>query len=243
MTQPPFGNYPPPPAGGFGDYPAAGPTLNVGDALGFGWSRFKDNALPWIGIVLLTAVVSGVLSLLGGGSFSTTSFSDGTTEINTSFGARYVLFMLLTLIVGWIFQAAMVRGALDEVDGRKPGFGAFFQLPNIGMILLTGLIVGVLTTIGFALLFIPGVIVLFLSYFAMQFVVDKKLPAIDAVKSSWSVISKNVGPLLLLALAVIGINIIGILVCFVGLLVTLPITGIAVSYAYRALSGAPAHTK
>lgn len=237
MTQPPFGNYPPPPPGGFGDYqPSIGPALNVGDALSFGWARFKGNALPWIGMTILTGLIPWILQLIGGTGVITTTNSDGSVDVTTNFDARYIIFFLLTLVVGWILQAAIVRGALDEVDGGKPGLGAFFQLPNIGAILLTGLLVSVGALVGFALLIIPGIIFLFLSYFATQFVVDKRLPAVENIKSSWAVISKNVGPLLLLALAVIGLNIVGTLLCVIGLLVTLPVTSIAVSYAYRTLT-------
>lgn len=225
MTQPPYGNYPPPPPGGFGDYPAAQPTFNVGDALNFGWIRFKDNAGVWIGIVVLFGVVSALLSFLGGG------FG------NESVGFRTFLFSLISVVAGWYLQAAIVRGSLDEVDGRKPGFDAFFQLPNIGPILLTALLVTLLAAVGFILLIIPGLIVMFLSYFSTHFVVDRKLPVIENIKSSWSVISKNVGPLLLLALAVVGLNIVGALLCGIGLLVTLPVTSIAVTYAYRTLAG------
>ena len=225
MTQPPFGNYPPPPPGGFGDYPSFGPTLDVGEALNFGWSRFKENAGVWVGIVALFGAISILLSALGGGFDATT------------YDFRSSLFSLISVVVAWILQAAMVRGSLDEVDGRKPRFGDFFQLPNIGPILLTALFVSLLTALGFVLLIIPGLIVLFLSYFSTQFVVDKKLSAIDSIKSSWTVIAKNVGPLLLLALAVIGINVVGALLCGIGLLVSLPVTSIAVTHAYRAVSG------
>ena len=233
MTQPP-GNYPPPPGNypppwpgdGWGDYsgsmPGFGPSFKVGEALTYGWERYKQNALNWIGIFVLAGVVLIAISLAGG------SDTDS---------ARYILFSLISLIIGWLLQGVLYRGALDEVDGRKPEFGSFFQLPNIGQILLTSLIVGILTGVGTLLFIIPGIIIAFLSYFAMPFVVDRKVSAIDGIKASWSLISKNVGPLLLLALAVIGINLVGAILLLVGLLVTLPVSVIAATYAYRHLSG------
>lgn len=224
MTQPPYGNYPPPPAGGFGDYPSAPATFNVGDALTYGWTRFKDNPGVWIGIVLLTLVVSGGLNAIG----------NGTRE--SAYGVA-VLFSIVSVLVSWYLQAAVTRGSLDEADGKKPAFGDFFQLRNVGQILLTSFLVSVMVAVGLILLIIPGIIVGFLSFLAVQFVVDQKLPAFEAIKASWSLTSKNAGPLVLLALAVIGLNLVGLLLCVVGLLVTLPVTGIAISYAYRSLSG------
>ena len=48
------GNFPPPPAN---DYGAGfgGPQLSVGAALNYGWERFKNNALTWIGITVVAA--------------------------------------------------------------------------------------------------------------------------------------------------------------------------------------------
>ncbi len=237
---PPPGNFPPPPpGGGWGDYPGFSPkpSFSVGSALAYGWERYKRNALNWIGIFVLAAVVLIGLNFAGGGGVDIVTDSQGEVESATSTGGfRSLLFSLISMIVGWLLQGIMYRGALDEVDGRKPGFANFFQLPNIGQILLTSLIVGVLTGVGTFLFIIPGLIIAFLSYFAMPFVVDRQVPAIDGIKASWSLISKNVGPLLLLALAVIGINILGAILLLVGLLVTLPISVIAATYAYRKLS-------
>lgn len=222
MTQPPYGNYPPPPAGGFGDYPSAPASFNIGDALNYGWTRFKDNPGTWVGMALLILVVSLGLPFLG-------------RAIDV--GVLTVILSIISAVGGWYLQAAMARGALDEVDGKKPAFANFFALPNVPQILLAALLVWVMTVVGFVLI-IPGLIVMFLSFLTVQFIVDHKLPAMDAIKASWSLTSKNVGPLLLLALAVIGINLVGFLLCLVGLLVTIPVTGIAISYAYRSLSGA-----
>lgn len=213
MTQPPFG-----------DHRSTAPVFTVGEALSFGWSRFKENPLAWIGMALLTSGIPGLVYFF--------FLGDPDADIDSSSYLLLVVAMLVTLAL----QAAMVRGALDEVNGRKPSFGAFFNLPNIAQILLAGLIVSVLTIVGFILLFIPGVIVFFLSYFAIHFVVDRRVPAIDGIRLSWSIIAKNAGPLLLLALVVFSLNLIGALLCGLGTLVTTPVTGIAVAYAYRTLT-------
>lgn len=230
---PPPGNYPPPPpsygAPGYGapGYGAPGPTqLSVGDAITYGWNKFKDNAAVWIGILLVAAIISIVINLLFGGWNSSDEFS-----------VLRAIGVVVSTIVGYLIQAALIRGALHEVDGNKPAFGSFFQFANVGAIIIASLIVGVATGIGFILLVIPGLVVMFLTWFTLQFVIDQNQDAITAIKSSFGVISQNVGPLLLLALANVGILIVGALLCGVGLLVAFPITIIASTYAYRVLTG------
>ncbi|SEK59142.1 hypothetical protein [Rhodococcus maanshanensis] len=232
------GGYPPPPgygadafsAPGFGG-PGGTPQLTVGDALGYAWNKFKSNAGIWVGIVLIAAVIQVALSLIFG-TGNSTDFSD-------AFSPWSILGTIVTTVVGYLIQAAMIRGALHEVDGNKPAIGSFFQFNNVGAIILASVIVGVLSAIGFVLLIIPGLIIVFLTWWTLQFVIDQNQDAITAIKSSFSSISQNVGPLLLLALALVGINIVGALLCGLGLLVTIPLTVIASTYAYRVVVRGP----
>ncbi|WP_308112948.1 MULTISPECIES: hypothetical protein [Rhodococcus] len=223
------GNFPPPPAN---DYGAGfgGPQLSVGAALNYGWERFKNNALTWIGITVVAGLISfGINLLFGGFDFST----DGSTSVS----ALSIIGGLVSIVVSILIQAAYVRGALHEVDGNKPAFGSFFQFSNIGAVILASILVGFAVAIGLVLLIIPGIVIAFLTYFTLQFVIDQDQDPVTAIKSSASVISKNVGPLLLLALAAIGINLVGALLCGLGLLVTGPVTLIAGTYAYRVITG------
>ncbi|NLG56189.1 MAG: hypothetical protein GX542_11180, partial [Rhodococcus sp.] len=167
-------------------------------------------------------------------SFDFGTESDSAMAAFTVWG---IIISLIGAIVGVLIQAAMVRGALHELDGNKPALGSFFQFSNVAAIFIAAILVAVMTTIGFILLIIPGIIVLFLTWWTMQFVIDQDQDAITAIKSSFSTISQNAGTLILLALALVGINIVGALLCGVGLLVSTPVTLIASTYAYRVVTG------
>ncbi|TQF74878.1 hypothetical protein FK531_02055 [Rhodococcus spelaei] len=229
---------PPPPPGGYDapNYPApgyggpAGPAqLSVGNAISYAWSKFSANAGVWVGIVLIAAIIQVVISLIFGGT--------STDELSDVYSVVRIIGSIVAAIVGYLINAALVRGALHEVDGNRPGFGSFFQFTNVGAIIIASIVVGVLTSIGFFLLIIPGIIVAFLTWWTLQFVIDQEQDAITAIKSSYHAISSNVGTLVLLALALVGINIVGALLCGVGLLVTIPLTVIASTYAYRVVVG------
>ncbi len=147
--------------------------------------------------------------------------------------------LVVSFVVGALIQAAFVRGALHELNGNKPDFGAFFQFGNVAQVLLASLILGVLTSIGYLVCVIPGVIAMFLTWYTLTFVLDQNHDAMTAIKSSYNLTSQNVGPLLLLALACVGLNIVGALLCLIGLLVAGPVTLIAATYAYRFLVNGP----
>ncbi|WP_068273088.1 hypothetical protein [Aldersonia kunmingensis] len=232
--QPPQGGYPPPPPGpGYGEpFPAAsggygydaGPELSVGAAIGYGWEKFKGNALVWIGITLAAIVIQGLLQVL---------FRVSDSIVLAIIGA------LILFVVGVLIQAAFFQGALHELDGRRPDFGSFFRWENVGQLVLAALLVGLATWVGLILCIIPGIIVGFLLFYTLPFVIDQRREAVDAIKSSYNLVSQNVGPLLLLALACIGLNIVGAILCGVGLLVSGPVTLIAATYAFRVLVRGP----
>ena len=227
------GNYPPPPGaydtGGFG-----GPSTNrfgVGDAISYGWSKFSANAGVWIVFMLIAFVVQGLIN----GIFNGFDFTTETTDFTVLSGVGSIV----SAIVGYLIQAAFVRGALSEVDGHKPAFGTFLQIGPIGAVIVAGLLVGIGTFVGLLLCIIPGLVFAFFAWWTMQFVIDRNQDAITAIKSSFTAVRSNAGTLFLLALALLGINIVGLLLCLVGLLVTVPVSIIAVTYAYRVTTGGP----
>ncbi|GGG18432.1 hypothetical protein GCM10007304_35500 [Rhodococcoides trifolii] len=229
-----YGNYPPPPPmnpvdSGYG-YGGA-PTLTVGNALSYGWNKFKANAGVWVGIMLVAAVISAVVSYLTGG------FSSNTDDLAATFSILNILGTLASAVVSYLLNAAFVRGALHETDGNKPSFAAFFQFSNVLAVVLSSVLVGLLTGIGFVLLIIPGIVVIFLTWWTLQFVLDHDLGPIGAIKASAKAISSNFGTLFVLALACVGINIVGAIPIGLGLLITVPVTIIAGTFAYRVVTG------
>lgn len=245
---PPPGNMPPPPGGfppppgfggpGFGGPgygqgmpPGQAPQLNVGDAISYGWKKFSGNAGVWIGVMLIAGVIQFAIEYLFG--------TGNASGIGDYYSPMRIIGTLVIAVVGIFIQAAFVQGALHETDGNRPSFGSFFQFRNVTAIIIASLIVGVATTIGMLLFIIPGLVIMFLTWWTMQFVIDQNQDAVTAVKSSYHAISQNVGPLFLLALALVGLNIVGALLCLVGLLVSGPLTLIASTYAYRVVTGRP----
>ncbi|UYP19245.1 hypothetical protein OED52_01290 [Rhodococcus sp. Z13] len=240
---PPPGNYPPPPgaygasgaygAGGYGPAPTS--RLSVGDALSYGWAKFSGNAGVWILFMVAAFIIQALIS----GIFNGFDFTPDDNGFSASFSATNAIGTVVTTIVGYLIQAAFVRGALAETDGQKPAFGTFLQIGPIGAVIVAGLLVGIGTTIGLFLCIIPGLAFAFLTWWTMQFVIDRNQDAVTAIKSSFNAIKSNAGTLLLLALALLGINLVGALLCGLGLLVSVPVSIIAVTYAYRVTTGGP----
>lgn len=230
--QPPHGSYPPPPPpGGFA------PAYSLGDALGWGWRKFGQNVGPIvIGILvsILAFIVIGAISAVIGG---TDRFDmDASPELSV----RGLVGNIVTGVLGSLLAAGWVRAFLDVADGR--GFDLIDGLKRIPVVpvLLAALIVWAGTTVGFILLIIPGLLVMFLTYLTNWALLDDASPnAWTAITRSVSVVWSNFGAALVLAIVTVLICLLGALALVIGLAVALPMTGLAATYAWRMWTNRP----
>lgn len=218
--QQPYGTaYPNPGAANIGT--VATGKIGATDAISAGWNLFKNNPLPWVLITLILLVASGVLGAI--------SNSDSATVA--------LLFNLITIVVSFLMQAFMIRGALLEVDGHKPAIGDFFKLHNFGAFVIASILVGIATMIGMIALIIGAFVVAFFLYWTLNFVIDRNMGPIDAIQSSFNAIKTDAGNLFVLAILNTVILVVGAMLLGVGLLVAMPLAMLASMVAYRAITG------
>lgn len=244
--QPGWGQQPPPPGqprpdSRFGVPP---PSLDAVAAIKYGWRAFGEHGAPLVGataLVLLVPVAIQVLgTIVGGGEAVSFAFSAEAGE-DPSFDVNGValVFNLFASVVSFLLSAVLVRLALDVVDGNQVSFGAAFTRINFGQVLIAAIVIGIGSTIGTMLCFLPGIAVVFLTWFTNYFIVAKGEDAISAIRSSISFVSSNAGSMLLLALLSILAMIAGGLACGVGVLVAYPVVTVAAAYTFRYLQGEP----
>ncbi|KUI47378.1 hypothetical protein AU198_23455 [Mycobacterium sp. GA-1199] len=242
---PPAGGYPPPGGPGFAD----AQRYSVGEAFSWAWGKFTANAAALIVPTLVYGIIVVGLQVLFGtlsavvdpGSTSYSSDGDGFSfsynlDSPASIGIT-ILGWIVALVVGGIIQSAYYNGMLAVANGQPVTIGSFFKPRNVGAVIIAGVIVGLLTSIGFALCFIPGFIVAIFTMFTVIALLDRNLSPIDAIKTSFDIAKNNFGQVLLTLLAVFAITLVGALLCGVGLLVALPLVALIEVYAYRKLSG------
>ena len=247
------GQYPPPPPGqGWGqqpppDYPTYGsygaPPSGPGpysptEAIAYGFTKFKDNAGAYL-LLALIAIGTGIaISVIGSivtGGDALFSWDQDGFDFNPLAG----LFNIISQIAYTLFGAALIRGAFDAVDGREVSVGSMFERWDKLQIIVVALIVSVLSTIGFVLCILPGFAVIFLSWFAAYFVVERGDDAVTALKNSFSFTTSNFGTIFVFALLGLLCFILGAIACLVGLLVAYPVVAVGSAYTYRRLQGQP----
>lgn len=202
-------------------------SISASEAIRFGWETFKKRPWFFIGAIVIVFLISSILSAVG---------ETGAEEI----GSGSIILILATLVINIFIEMGLIAFALkahDDVGGAA--FANLWHpasfLPYVGVKILTALAV----LLGLVLLIVPGIIAALALMFATYLVIDRKLGVIEALKESARLTKGNRWNLLILMLALVGINILGALALLVGLLVSVPVSLLAIAHAYRTLSHLP----
>ncbi len=187
------------------------------------------------------------------------SFQEGwrLTKANLGFliGFQIILFLLTLLfsgghegirwaswhVLGWILVILVKMGLYNSTllitAGVKPGFDQLYR--NWRMFVswvVASILFAIMLVIGFILLIVPGCYVLAKYGFFPFFILDKNIGPLEALKQSGKATEGIRWPIFLLFLACLGLNILGALLLVVGLLITIPVTLLAVATVYRKIT-------
>src|SRR5882672_11523375 len=103
--------------------------------------------------------------------------------------------------------------------------------------MLAGLVAGLLVGVGLVFCILPGIYLAVAWKFTLPLVMDRHLQFWDAMEVSRKVVTKQWWGLFGLILVSALLNMAGVLLCCVGLFVTMPVTLFAILYAYHDIFG------
>lgn len=199
--------------------------IHIKQALAFGWATLKKRPLFIIGAFVLAMAVSGITSVL---------LDPGE---NAPFTMVTLAMSLISAAIGLLIEIGLVTFSLRTHDAvEKVTLKDLWNPTPFLWYVISQFLVGVIVLVGLVLLIIPGVIAMLGLMFSSYLIIDKNLGPIEAIKESWRMTKGHKMQLFLLVLALIGINILGFLALFVGLIVSVPISMLAVAHVYRKLS-------
>lgn len=169
----------------------------------------KDFGVLWGGIFLLNvlnAIVGSVIPVLGSMVF-------------------YGVVMSGTMIV----CLRALRNQPYEFNDLFKGFDYF------GEAFLAGVLAMLASLIAFLFCCLPSLFLAPFFFYPFAFIVDKKMKAMDALKASWNLVAKDYGRHLTLFFLILLLNIVGFLVCCIGVIFTSVLGTIALAVAYHDL--------
>ncbi|MCL2542574.1 MAG: hypothetical protein FWE71_08975 [Nocardioidaceae bacterium] len=256
---------PPPPPGGpahpsYGGpqhpYDAGGPRWDLGQAFGYGWTKFGENGLQLLlaaaAVLVGGAVIMGVgwliiaVVLAGSTHCTTYDFGGATSRMCRSTGPGFIVsslvmvaFYAVAFVYAQVVGAGMVRGVLGVTEGRAFQAAEIFRFADLGPVIATSILVSLIVSIGTALCYVPGLLALYLLSYSLFFVIDKGLSPLDAISASFEFTVKNLGPTLVWFIIDVLIAAVGGAICGVGLLVAIPVILLGTAWTYKVLNREP----
>jgi uncharacterized membrane protein len=196
--------------------------FSIEEAIQFGWATWKRHWLLWIALMVIAFIAESI-------------FQVPNQTIDDSPGLSVVIW-LVSFAVSTFVQMGWARVTLRFVDeGQAELADLFNAYPVYLNFLIATLIFTVALAIGFLLLIVPGIIVLLWFGFYQYVIVDRGLGPIEGLMRSMQLTEGVRMRLLLFGLVFIGLNLLGVAACFVGLFVSIPVTMMASAYIYRRL--------
>ena len=198
------------------------PAPAVADCYGLGWETLKKyfpELLLLLFIELLLSVPAGLTSWV----FSPFYPGPTATGILTFLWWAAVL-MPVGFGTSWVFLKAVRREAFRVQD-------IFFAYQQFWNVLLANLLMGLVIGLGFVLLIVPGIIFACKLAFVPYLVMDRRMDAVEAVRTSWQMTSGHAGTIFLMGVTAVFVVIAGLIVFLVGVIPA----GIWVSLAFAAM--------
>jgi hypothetical protein len=236
--------------------PPGGSSLKVIEAVKEGWAAFTRSPWVFIGFTLLAGILSSICSLIQG-----QVDTDEATAVTALQLVRLVVGSILSMLVSLWSTTGLVRGAWSALAGGTPSLGTFihwdgqasWRLFRNGLVLaiLFGAVLVVAALVGVAAAQLNQVLAVlpFLVAFALliYLAVNQKFMAqiallegcgpIESITRGRTLLDPQWGSVLLLTLVEFAILLVGLLACFVGLLVAVPLILCTSTAAYRQVFG------
>ena len=217
----------------------AWPRVRFG-AIGEAWRLYRRF---W-GVWSLTALVALLCASVGSGAAAAALGVAGQGPLGMLIGfpgpGAPLLSVLVTSAIAGFFLGGMIRMAVNQVRGRQPHLEDLFTVTDVWFDLVLGsVLLGLFSTIGFSLLFVPGLVVGGLFMFVLPLIVDGRLPAtgamiqsFDATRSQWLLAA-------VVHLAMFLVSLLGGILFVIGIVLTIPLYALSVAVLYRDLFLSP----
>lgn len=202
---------------------------STGAAVRFGWNKFQERPGILIGAMLITTILSWILNAISRGPAPEQMHS-----MSIGWLLAFVVASLLNVLIGMGTTAFMLK-AHDDIESVT--LKDLWHPHPFRRYLLANVAATAIVIVGLILIIVPGIIVALALLFVNFIVIEREISAADALRESARITKGYRWQLFGLLLAVVGINILGLLCLGVGLLVSIPVSTLAIVHAYRSLSG------
>ena len=231
------------------DSTATSPNKETGAIISHAFEIFKNTFLYCLLAVVIYFLLSYLVQIITG--FNSAIIMDQIKDSGGDVDYKEIIAapgfvaysganFLVTLLLSPIFVSLIYIANKSNFKQQISATDIFFAYKqNFINIVLYALITQVLFTILFFMCILPAVFVMPFFFLGYPILIFEKASAFDALKKSFDIVQNNYGTILLTALLAGLISIAGLVLCCVGIYLTIPFAYIAMYSTYCAYCGTP----
>jgi hypothetical protein len=244
---------------GFSELP-----FTASDIFGWSWAIYKDNLGMVIGLVIGAGVLTFGINMGMGVVLGVLGTAVQSPEVVTAM--NFVFQIAATILQYWL-TIGMTLGLLKVARRQPVAFDVVFSGGRYLLrVILAGILVGLIFAAVFLpLVLMVGIgfwaqgtdspagwivlgcavliglpLTLYLSARLLQFfyfIIDRDAGVTESINLSWQATRNRSGTIILLYFIAFGVNLAGVLACFVGLIFAVPLSSLIAVVTYLALTG------
>lgn len=231
--------------------PAGAAKYEAVEAIKYGWAAFKKSPatllVPALVVILAVVVIQVIVQLILTKAFLGTGDCTLDQALNNDCGPSFLTSLFVAAVgagigtfISQVLLAGLIKSSLNVVDGQPAlDLGGVLSWASKPAVITTAALLAALSFVGTLFFYLPAIIISFLTAFTMYFVVDRNLSGVEAIKASVTFVTSRLGETLVFMLLG-GLTVIaGVIACFVGVFVAIPVVLVAAAYTYRVLHDQP----
>lgn len=215
-------------------------VIDAGEVVSASWEIFKGNFGMAVGGVLVGIILTNLCGLPQNilNIVATGLESQGNKDGALMCQLIGLCCFPITIAGQIFFQAGQARLILNIAQGKNAQLGDLFSgAKYFWRMLGCSILYGLMVFLGILACIIPGIILALMFYSYIYALVDQDSPGIESLSAARAASKDNVVALLVISLASVGVNILGMLALCVGLLVTVPLGTLFFAVAYCKMTG------
>ena len=225
------------------------------DALSDGWAALTPTLLTWIGAGLICFVIGLVYSGIQRAVIGMPTTTPAGGFVMPSPTPTSILLQLVSSAISLFVVAAVFNMALHQLRTGRAEIGQMFGIGDVlPALVVAGIITALLQNSGFIIVQIlaatgvvlppiltfliigvPSLLAALGLMMVVPLILDQKLSGLAAVSRSWEAMSRNLGSGFLILIVLVLVNIIGACACGIGMLISVPLSFLTVTFIYRDL--------
>lgn len=197
--------------------------FSISEVCSTSWQKLKPQIWVLAGLFIGMIIISSIISMC--------SLATGDSLVGS------LITNLISILFSLCFTLGYTKNIFQTLDGDEPQFSAFAQQAHkVITYFVASFLFSIIVAIGTILLIIPGIYLALRLQFSPAFIVEEDAGIMESLKRSWEITRGQAMPLFLLALAMIGFAILGLIVFGVGIFVAVPLIYMMYGYAFRKLN-------